>query len=105
MASPVVYSQVYGWELRRSWRGRDPSGAPITLDAEGRRVTPHRAAGKGRRVVMLGDSIAFGTGVADGQTFAHRLGELDPGLEVVNLAVPGYGTDQSLLRLEREAER
>jgi hypothetical protein len=104
VASPVVYSQVYGWELRRSWRGRDPSGAPITLDAEGRRVTPHRTAGKaGRRVVMLGDSIAFGTGVADGQTFAYRLAELDPGLEVANLAVPGYGTDQALLRLAREA--
>jgi lysophospholipase L1-like esterase len=106
VASPVVYSSLYGWELRRSWRGLDLSGAPITLDGEGRRVTPRPAPGRAaRRVVMLGDSIAFGTGVGDRQTFAHRLVELDPGLEVANLAVPGYGTDQALLRLEHEAAR
>jgi hypothetical protein len=104
LASPVVYSSVYGWELRKSWRGRDASGTPITLDAQGRRVIPRPAAGVrvSQRVLMLGDSIAFGPGVADDQTFSYLLHELDPTLEVVNLAVPGYGTDQALLRLERE---
>jgi hypothetical protein len=104
LGSPIVYSPVYGWELRRSWRGRDASGAAITLDAHGRRLTPAPPTGVAvtRRVVMLGDSIAFGPGVADQETFSHQLHELDPALEVVNLAVPGYGTDQALLRLQRE---
>jgi hypothetical protein len=104
LASPVVYSPVYGWELRKGWRGRDRSGAPITLDADGHRAVPRPAPGlrTSGRVLMLGDSIAFGTGVGDDQTFSHVLHELDPGLEVANLAVPGYGTDQSLIRLERE---
>lgn len=105
VASPVVYSGVYGWELRRSWRGQDGSGARITLDVQRRRVTP--GPGQGLpvvgRVAMLGDSIAFGTGVDDEHTFAYRLQQLDPRLDVRNLAVPGYGTDQELLRLEREA--
>ena len=104
LGSPIVGSPVYGWELRKSWRGRDRSGAPITLDAHGRRLTPAPRAGLpvSRRVLMLGDSIAFGPGVADGETFSHKLHELDPTLAVVNLAVPGYGTDQALLRLQRE---
>jgi hypothetical protein len=49
---------------------------------------------------MLGDSIAFGYGVADDVTFSSRLEER--GYEVVNLAAAGYGTDQALIRLERE---
>ena len=53
------------------------------------------------RVVMLGDSIAFGTGVGDRETFSHHLDAL-PHLEVLNLGVDGYGTDQALIRLERE---
>ena len=104
LASPVVYSAAYGWELRRSWRGRDAGGAPITLDAQGRRLVPRPAAAvrTARRVLMLGDSIAFGPGVSDEETFSHRLQEVDPALEVLNLSVPGYGTDQALLRLQRE---
>jgi hypothetical protein len=50
---------------------------------------------------MLGDSITFGTGVGDQETFSHLL-DASPGLEVLNLGVDGYGTDQELIRLERE---
>jgi lysophospholipase L1-like esterase len=51
---------------------------------------------------MLGDSITFGYGVRDGETFSAVLETMDPRLEVVNLGVQGYGTDQELLKLERE---
>jgi hypothetical protein len=51
---------------------------------------------------MLGDSIAFGTHVSDDEHFAHLVDAWDDGLEVVNLAVQGYGLDQSLLKLEHE---
>jgi hypothetical protein len=50
--------------------------------------------------VLLGDSITFGIGVSDRETFASRLD--GDGFEAVNLAVEGYGPEQSLLRLERE---
>jgi hypothetical protein len=95
------YSEVYGWEPR--------PGAVAIID--GQRTTINRRGLRGHeypfartssrtRVLMLGDSIAFGYGVADQDTFASLLE--DRGYEVVNLAVPGYGTDQALLRLERE---
>ena len=100
---PHVYSEVYGWALRPRSRyvGRD--GETITVNAGGYRGLLHSdlPAPGATRVVMLGDSITFGTGVGDQETFSHLLDAL-PGLEVLNLGVDGYGTDQELIRLERE---
>lgn len=57
-----------------------------------------------RRVLLLGDSLAWGWGVDDGAAYAALAErELRPNVEIVNLAVPGYSTDQQLLRFEREA--
>ncbi|HET9317491.1 MAG TPA: SGNH/GDSL hydrolase family protein, partial [Vicinamibacteria bacterium] len=101
--SSNVYSQVYGWELRRGFRGLD-LGAVATVNRRGYRGREHtvRPPPGRTRVVMLGDSIAYGAGVRDEQTFSAQLETIDPRLDVVNLAVGGYGTDQELVRLERE---
>jgi hypothetical protein len=56
-------------------------------------------------VVVLGDSIAFGLGVSDGETFADRLDERNNGIEAANLAVQGYGPGQELLVLLGEGLR
>ena len=101
--SSNVYSRTYGWELRRGFRGYD-LGELATINRLGYRGPEHAfARSSGRtRVVMLGDSIAYGAGVKDGQTFSALLESRNPSLDVVNLAVGGYGTDQELIRLERE---
>jgi lysophospholipase L1-like esterase len=58
------------------------------------------------RVVVLGDSFTFGGKVPLEQTFSagleRALGALDPSrrYEVVNLAVPGYNTEQEMLALK-----
>jgi len=61
------------------------------------------------RIVVLGDSIAWGYGVEQTQRFADLLPEawLREGraAQVVNLAVSGYGTDQELLLWERQGRR
>ncbi len=49
------------------------------------------------RVVCLGDSFTWGMGVAREERFSDRLQAEDDRLEVMNLGIPGYGTDQSLL--------
>jgi hypothetical protein len=101
--SSNVYSETYGWELRRGFRGYD-LGTLATVNRLGYRGPEHpyaRPAGR-TRVVMLGDSIAYGAGVQDGETFSAQLQARDQRLDVVNLAVGGYGTDQELIRLERE---
>ena len=51
------------------------------------------------RVLVLGDSFAYGVGVEDDATFAARLEALDPRLEVQNAGVNGYPPGQELLLL------
>ena len=55
--------------------------------------------------MVIGDSFAFGWGVSDSQTYSARLEAALPALEVINLGVGGYGTDQMLLMLREEGLR
>ena len=100
---PHVYDEAYGWALRPGARYVGRGGETITVNERGYRgaVHPDAPAPGSTRVVMLGDSITFGTGVGDHETFSQHLDAL-PELEVLNLGVDGYGTDQELIRLERE---
>jgi hypothetical protein len=77
---------------------------------DGKRVSFNEAGYRGRelalrkardrtRVVVLGDSIAFGLDVSDEETFTHLLDVRDNGIEAGNLAVQGYGPDQELILL------
>jgi hypothetical protein len=97
------YSEAYGWTPRPGAAAKD-RGTTVTVNAGGYRGRLVAAAPDPglARVLMLGDSVAFGTGVDDGATFSDIIDARDNGIEVVNLAVQGYGLDQSLLKLERE---
>jgi len=61
------------------------------------------------RIVLLGDSITWGHGVGQteryGDLLAEELRRRGLAVEVVNLAVSGYGTDQELLLWEQEGRR
>lgn len=58
------------------------------------------------RILILGDSQAFGVGVNDQETFAYQLEELltihfkDMDMQVINGGVPGYGTGEELAFLK-----
>jgi hypothetical protein len=99
-----VYSERYGWVPRPGFRLSLEGLPETTINARGYRGPEYPSAPvPGRvRLVMLGDSLAFGYGVADEETSSRQLERLEPSLEVVNLAVQGYGTDQALLRFEAE---
>jgi hypothetical protein len=101
MACLHTYSEVYGWELRPGIALPIPAGR-ITIDAQGRRVGGPAPVSARPRLVSLGDSVAFGLDVDDGATLAAQLRVLEPGLDVADLSVPGYGTDQERIKLERE---
>lgn len=52
-----------------------------------------------QRLLILGDSFAFGEGVDIEDRFDSLIAERIPDLSIVNLGVMGYGTDQQAIRL------
>jgi len=54
-----------------------------------------------QRIAFLGDSCTFGFGVDDNERFAALLQARFPGVQAVDLGVPGYTAYQGRLRLER----
>ncbi len=58
--------------------------------------------GDRKRIVVLGDSTAWGWGVEAEERFSDILERRLKGWEVINLAQAGYSTDQELLVLETE---
>jgi lysophospholipase L1-like esterase len=93
------------WAPRPGFRG-EFLGRPVSINGLGLRgpeVAPPQPSGR-RRVACFGDSITFGYGVADDETYAARLGaELGGGFEVVNAGVTGYTSHQVRLLLRRLA--
>jgi hypothetical protein len=101
-----VFSATYGWKPRAG-ASTTLGGARVTLNARGYRgrdVALPRTDGH-TRVVVLGDSVAFGLGVSDEETFSSRLDSRSNDIEVANLAVQGYGPDQALLVLQHDGFR
>jgi hypothetical protein len=101
-----VFSETLGWAPRKG----------VSAVVEGQRVTLNAQGYRGRelalprprdraRVVVLGDSIAFGLGVSDEETFTALLDGRDNGIEAGNLAVQGYDPGQELLVLLGEGLR
>ena len=99
-----------GWTLRPNVTGvssNEPWQADLATNALGFRDADHgeKAAGL-TRVAVLGDSFVFGSGVNQDEPVTRRLAALlGPSFEVINLGVPGYGTDQALLTLRRWGPR
>jgi hypothetical protein len=102
------------FDAELGWRNRPDTSVDIaargfryhvTINSRGQRG-PEREHAKPagvRRVVLLGDSTAWGWGVDDTEAWPRLVeAELGGAVEIVNLAVPGYGTDQELWALERD---
>lgn len=94
----LVYELIPG--LRGTFQG-----ASVKINAQGFRgpPLPRSERSPGLRIVGLGDSITFGWGVRDHETFLsyvrRRFRNAHPGgpeLEIVNLGVPGYNTHQEV---------
>ena len=102
LESTLAFDPVLGWRNAPSLRLPD-----LTTNADGWRASHEfvRAKPAGvRRLVFVGDSYTFGFGLRDAESFAALAQErLGPAWEVLNFAVPGYGTDQQLLSYERVA--
>lgn len=94
------------WFPRPGWTG-EFLGQRVSINSLGLRGAEPAIPKKPgrRRVATFGDSITFGYGVNDDDTYAHQLGTLlaDGGVETINAGVTGYTSHQVLHLLRRLA--
>jgi len=104
LAPLYVHDPVTGWRTAPNLRGPD-----IRTNVHGMRNDvdyPVARDPERPRLLILGDSYAFGWAVRNEDTFASVLGEeLLPGWDVMNLAVSATGTGQNLLMYEEHGAK
>jgi hypothetical protein len=92
-----------GWAYvprRVTWSSVGGRAVAYAIDADGDRThSPEELTDPARPTVLFaGESIAFGYGLAYEETYPFQVGQ-DLGVQAVNLAVVGYGSDQAYLRV------
>jgi lysophospholipase L1-like esterase len=126
LATRLVYPQFlgkwgeradfYAYDSIRGWRGRADVEARFQRMDFSVMVRQNRYGYRGwdcavekakgrRRMLVLGDSYAWGYGVEDDKMFTSILDDRLPAMDVLNLGCSGYGTDQELLTLETDGLR
>jgi lysophospholipase L1-like esterase len=108
----MLYDPEIRYVMAPSQKGWIDDGATTvnSLGFRGAEVAVPKPQGR-FRVVIIGDSLTLGWGVADDETFAARLERLlheqFPGrdLDVINLGVGGYDTRQEVTLLARHTSR
>ena len=114
---PRIEFLMGGFDLRTGWsftpkkvvRFGAPEGGPVIdyfVDAQGDRApsTEFVERPDAPTLLVTGESMAVGHGLEWPQTFAAQAGAR-LGLQVVNVAEGGYGSDQALLRAQDALQR
>jgi hypothetical protein len=91
------YAPLEGATSRHGWWVANNIGARSTID-----TSPETPPGK-RRVLIFGESFGSGSRVRQEDAWATLLAARSPDLEIVDLAVDGYGMAQSFLRFRATA--
>jgi hypothetical protein len=106
---PQLYQRFdpHGYRLWPSRRAEEryPPASPRTLsivsNSDGFRSRRElREPDRRPRILVLGDSMVFGSGVEESERFTELLEGMEPGWRVENLGMVGYGTDLMLRALE-----
>jgi hypothetical protein len=100
----AVPDAEFGWTNRPGIvASKEAGNVQMTFWPNGQRASRSDLHRSGPRIDFVGDSITQGYGVADAETLVWQLGEKLPELAFENLGVGGYGTYQSLLRMQARA--
>jgi hypothetical protein len=96
----VRFEPVLGWSIRPNQRV-EHEGTTYTSNEIGIRALrsySHDPPEGVTRIAAFGPSFTHGDEVSDDATWTYLLEQAQPGLEVMNWGVGGYGTDQAYLR-------
>lgn len=112
LGSVVCFDERLGWALEPNAslrsvdneKGLDYTIRTNSLGLRDRKVTRAKKPGT-KRILIIGDSIAYGTGVDAEWRFSDFLSRaLGDSFEVLNAGVCGWGTDQELLFYENRGK-
>ena len=92
-----------GWVNIPNAKINDDRGTTYTTNSLGYRGGEVDKSKK--HIVLVGDSIIYGSGVNDSETLANNLDKKIKDYQVINLGVGGYGIGQYYLRLKKEINR
>ena len=105
-----LYDSRLGWRNIPGWKATT-LGRKLTINSKGLRDReyPYEKSPEFKRVLVLGDSYAWGYGVSDEEIFTEvleeELGGSKKKVEVLNAAVSGWGTDQEYLYFLQEGHK
>ncbi len=88
------------------WPGGGKESRPVTIGPAGFRLGSGRASPEAPIALVLGDSFGFGLHLPDDETMPYLLEErLGGRLDVLNLAMSGWGPHQTVAQLELGLDR
>lgn len=99
---PAMFDRELGWTIRANYRSPDGGITCNALGARGAREYALSPPAGTLRIVCAGDSFTWCDEVEDAASWEVQLEALEPSVEAINLGVSAYGTDQALLRFERD---
>ena len=97
----IVLDADLGWAVKT--QGREPNSQGIRTDIA--RQFSAELPGDRTRIVAVGDSFMYGTGVKLEDCWSYHINSTRPAIEALNFGVPGYGVDQAFLRWRRDGKR
>lgn len=103
-----VSDEVTGWQMRPMYQfGFETEGRMVRYrsDANGVRTDPSEVPLTDRlhRVVVVGDSYAWGYGVQYPESVMAQLTMMHPSMAAKSVGIPGYGVDQIWLATRHDA--
>lgn len=103
----TAYDPALGFRKRPGvWPGRGKESKPVTIGSAGFRLGSVRASDEAPIALVLGDSFGFGLHLPDDETMPYVLEErLGGRLDVLNLAMSGWGPHQTVAQLELGLDR
>jgi hypothetical protein len=98
-----MFDSLLGWRVRPNLEAARVPYITYT-DMHGFRILPNEPRDtQSFDVMLVGDSFCFGSWYSAEDSVAGLFKLAHPRLRIANTAVPGYGTDQELLALQRYA--
>jgi hypothetical protein len=113
LGTVIRFDRMTGWSLEplasiRSVDYQHDLDYPIHINSVGlreREISIEKPKGV-RRILVMGDTEVWGTGLESQWRYSDFLGRaLDGGVEVINAGIPDWGTDQELIHFETLGRR